>query len=72
VVGRLCVGDCPGQAGTVCVCVLEEWLLWSEEDKGQRRLVTEIELTVSDYQSHVQMMRSEVMDEVDWRMSGSR
>jgi hypothetical protein len=51
---------------------LEEWLLWSEEDKGQRRLVTEIELTVSDYQSHVQMMRSEVMDEVDWRMSGSR
>ena len=34
--------------------------------------MTEIELAVSDYQSHVQMMRSEVMDEVDRRMSGSR
>lgn len=43
-----------------------------KNNEGQRRIVTEIELVVSDYQSKVQMMRSEVMDGADWRVSGSR
>ena len=42
-------------------------LLRSEEHRGQHRLVIKNELVVSDYQSKVQMMRSEVMDGEDWR-----